>query len=200
MKLTIKALHATAVAVGSQRIVSPSKKIRPPATGAGGRTDARIHTFTFRNLPQPCGCPRATGRCWSSSAAAATDWSSVRGPAEPGPERSGQARPELRWEPRSPRNHRKDRRTWGRPRLPCNRLTQCSFVAGQTISLCTVRTRQRSQPSWQPGSQPLLQGSQALHAAADPPPLALQGSQPSQRSQIRVTPGMQMSLHLQQYL
>jgi len=83
--------------------------------------------------------------------------------------------------------------------------TQCSFVTGQTISLWTVRTRQRqSQPSWQPGSQPVLQGPQAAHPVAPPPaqapPHSLAFSQPPHRSPMRVTPGMQMSLHLQQYL
>jgi hypothetical protein len=79
-------------------------------------------------------------------------------------------------------------------------LTQCSFFTGQTISLWTVRTRQRqSQPSW----QPLLLGSQALHSAAHPPghppPQAPQLSQHSLRSPMRVTPGMQRSLQVQQY-
>jgi hypothetical protein len=79
--------------------------------------------------------------------------------------------------------------------------TQCSFVSGQTISLWIVRTRQRQS---QPSSQPLLHGSQALHAAAHPPghppPQAPQFSQHSPRSPMRVTPGMQMSLQVQQYL
>jgi hypothetical protein len=86
---------------------------------------------------------------------------------------------------------------WQTPQLQCGQThstvqprTQCSLVAGHTISLWTVRTLQ-----WQ--SQLSLPGS---HAGALPLAHGAQLSQLSQRSQRRVTPGMHRSLQVQQYL
>jgi hypothetical protein len=79
---------------------------------------------------------------------------------------------------------------FGQTHCTVHSRTGVSLVTGKTVSLWISRTRQRqSLQSWQPGSQ-------APHPLADP----LQFSQPWPRSQRRVTPGMQMSLHLQQYL
>jgi hypothetical protein len=70
------------------------------------------------------------------------------------------------------------------------------LVCGHTISLWTQCSRQWQLP---PSQQPSLQGSQAV---VHPPLQAPELSQhpPLLAQQMGVTPGMQISLHLQQYL